>query len=167
MLPGHGSVFLQLSHRRRAHLSPPYDATTSRSRQRYMKCQNMQVVKNHPQISCSFKPPNDRAAHGMNQDDPPGSRTVEIQSKDAKMPPLLPECASALPGDVGEGLGVIMHLISMAPTPPQGVQWDSLGSFRAVGPGEWVDTLGGQKPPMCILSFKAPQPQCSGWNEQR
>jgi len=26
---------------------------------------------------------------------------------------------------------------------PQGVQWDSLESFRAVGAGEWVDTLGG------------------------
>ena len=125
-LPGHGSIFLQLSCQRHARLSPPYDATTSRSRQRYMKCQNTQVVKNHLRISCSFKPPNDRAAHGTNQDDPPGSHTVEIQSKDTKMLPPPPECASALPGDVSKGSGVIMHPISMAPTSREsnGTPWE-------------------------------------------
>jgi len=86
----------------------------------------MQVVKNHPRISCSFKPPNDRAAHGMNQDDPPGSHTVEIQSKDAKMPLPPPECASALPGDISEGSGVIMRPISMVSTPrvSNGTPWE-------------------------------------------
>ena len=126
MLPGHGSVFLQLSHRRHARLSPPYDATTFYSRQRHMKAQNTQVVKNHPRISCSFRPHNDIAAHGTNKGEPPGPHAMEIQSKNAKTPPPPPpECASALAGDIGNGLGAIMRPITTAPTPREsnGTPW--------------------------------------------
>ena len=50
---------------------------------------------------------------------------------------------------------------------PQGVQWDSLGSFKTLGAQEVLEHAGGQKPPVCILSSKAPQPQRSAWNRQR
>jgi hypothetical protein len=50
---------------------------------------------------------------------------------------------------------------------PQGVQWDSLGSFKTLGAQEVLEHAGGQKPPVCILSSKAPQPQRSAWNGQR
>jgi len=125
MLPGHGSIFQQLPHRRRACLSLPYTATQSHSCQRHSKYENTWVVKNHLQISCSFKPPNNTITHGTNKDDPQGPHAPEIWSKNAKMPPPLPECASALPGSVGDGSGAIMRLISTAPTPREsnGTPW--------------------------------------------
>ena len=125
MLPGHGSVFQQLPRRRRAHLSLPYAATQPDSRQRHIKYENTRVVKNHPRISCSLKPPNDNTAGGTNKEDPLGPLAMEIQSTNAKTPPPPPECASALAGDISDGSGAIMRPISTAPTPREsnGTPW--------------------------------------------
>ena len=57
MLPGHGSVFLQLPYRHQAILSPPYDPISPPLHQRYRKYQNTLVVKNHPRVSCLLRPP--------------------------------------------------------------------------------------------------------------
>jgi len=125
MLPGHGSVFQQLPRRQRAHLSLPYAATQPHSRQRHSKYETTRVVFDHPQISCSFKPRNDSATHGTNKDDPPGPHAPGIRSQNTKTPLPPPECASALLGDVGDGSGAIMCLISTAHTPREskGTPW--------------------------------------------
>jgi len=102
MLPGHGSVFLQLPHRRQALLSTPYDPISPPLHQRYRKHQNTRVVKNHPRVSCLLRPPRHSARPGMNKGDPIPPCTAEIQSKKAKTPPASPERASALPGDIGD-----------------------------------------------------------------
>jgi len=48
----------------------PYAPTTIPSHQMNRKGKISRVVKNHPRISCSFKPPNDSATHGTTKGDP-------------------------------------------------------------------------------------------------
>ena len=81
-----------------------------------------------PVIFCFFKPPTHTTTLGTNNYDPQGPHTAKIQSSTAKMSPPSPECALALPGDVGDGSGAIMHPISTAPTPREsnGTPWGVL-----------------------------------------
>ena len=79
-----------------------------------------------PAIFCFFKPPTYITTLGTNNYDPQGPHTVKIRSSNARTSPPSPECASALPGDVGDGSGAIMHPISTAPTPREsnGTPWE-------------------------------------------
>jgi hypothetical protein len=78
-----------------------------------------------PAIFRFFKPPNHSTTHGTNKYNPQGPHTTEVRSENAKMPPLPLECASALPGDIGDGSGTIMCPILTAPTPREsnGTPW--------------------------------------------
>ena len=128
MLPGHGGVFLQLSRRRRAHLSLPYDATTSRSHQRHFMCQNTRVVFDHPCISCPLSPPSHSTRCGMGKDDPKTPHATRNESINAETPAASPECASALPGDVGDDW--VQLCAQFRRRPPPGSPTGLLGRFQ-------------------------------------
>jgi hypothetical protein len=70
-----------------------------------------------PAIICIFKPPSHSTVHGTNKGDHQGIYDTKIRCKNATTPPTLPKSASALPGDVGDRSGAIMHPISTAHTP--------------------------------------------------
>ena len=90
-----------------------------------------------PMCFSSFKAPQPQCT-AWNEPRPPHTTpyllcTAENRWKNAKTPPALPECASALPGNVGDNwVQLCAH--------PQGVQWDSLVGFRIIGGGKMVDT---------------------------
>ena len=124
----HGSVFLQLSHQQRAYLSFLYNTMMLCSCQSHMKCQNMRVVKNHPRVSCPLSPPSHSARCGMNKDDPQPPHATGNKLINAEMPPALPECASALPGDVGDDW--VQLCTRFRQHPPPGSPTGLLGRFQ-------------------------------------
>ena len=128
MLPGHGSVFLQLSHWQRAYLSFLYDAMTLCSRQSHMKCQNMWVVKNHPHVSCPLSPPSHSTRCGMNKDNSKPPHAAGNKLINAEMLLASPECASALPGDVGNDW--VQLCARFRQRPPPGSPTGLLGRFQ-------------------------------------
>ena len=99
IFPGHGSTFLQLSHRCRSCLSFPYATTLITSHQMSQKGEITRVVFDHLHVSYSLRLPSNSMSSRMNKDNP---HSTGIHPKSAKTPPALPGCASALPGDVGD-----------------------------------------------------------------
>ena len=84
------------------HLSALYATTQPLLHQRPRKYQNMWVIKNHPCVSCLLRPPSHSALPGTNQDHPTHPHTTENRQQNTKTPLALPECASALPGNIGD-----------------------------------------------------------------
>jgi hypothetical protein len=102
MLLGHGRTFLCLLHRCQSLTTSPYNATWAPLCQMDQKGKIMRVVKNHPCVSYLLNPPSNTSIFGTNKEHPNTAPAARITHKNAKGPPTSPECASALPVDVGD-----------------------------------------------------------------
>ena len=94
----------------------------------------------------------------MNKGNHKGPHAAGIQQGNAKTPPASPECASALPGDVGDDRARLCARFRRRPP---------LGSFKTLGAHKVPEHAGGQKPPAYISLFKTPHQHRTAWNESR
>jgi hypothetical protein len=165
MLPGHGSAFLQLPRRRHARFITPLRRHTTPIHTRGTGSAKTRGWSKTTRVYLVFEAPSDSAVPGTNKYDPKPPHAAKIRHKNAKTPPASPECASALPGDVGDDRARIMRPISTAPTPRESNGLP--GEFQEVGAREVPDHRVVKNHPR-VLVFKAPQPQRRMvWNEQR
>ena len=127
-----------LLHRRQSLISFPYTATPTPSHQRHRKCQNTRVANNHHPVPGPLQPPSNSAPPGTNKYHPNATSTAGFRRKNAKTPPASPECASVLPGDVGDDRVHICTRFRWCPPPgsPMGLP----ASFKLLPGVQVVDT---------------------------
>ena len=131
MLPGRGSTFLLPTRRRQSCLSPTHTPISSPSLQRHGKCQNTRWFNNHSRVSSLLRHPSNSAPGGTNSEDPNATHATGDRRKNAQTPWASPECASALPGDVGNDRVHICTRSRWRPSPgsPMGLP----GEFHLAG----------------------------------
>ena len=102
MLPGHGSTFLCLPHRRQTHIRSPYTPPPTPPTQRHGKCPIMQRCRNHPSGSCPLGLPVAMGWSATNRGGALAPPASGITPRNTKMKLASSGSTSVLPGNVGD-----------------------------------------------------------------
>ncbi len=103
MSPGRGSTFQCLQCRRKYCIRPPYTVQPTSSTRRHRKCQNSRRVHGAQPpkpLSSLLRAPVARGWYGTDRGGQGAPSTFKFLLKASKTTSVLPESASALPGDI-------------------------------------------------------------------